>query len=133
VSFDLVKSGEAVAAVSAGNSGAAMALAMLVLRPLPGVERPAIAAVIPSLKGATVLLDAGANVDCKPIHLVQFAIMGDTYARHVLRVENPRVGVLSNGEEDSKGTDLTRAADEALRKSSLNYVGYVEGRDIFFG
>jgi glycerol-3-phosphate acyltransferase PlsX len=106
---------------------------MLVLRPLPGVERPAIAAVIPSLKGATVLLDAGANVDCKPLHLVQFAIMGDTYARYVLRVENPRVGVLSNGEEDSKGTDLTRAADEALRKSSLNYVGYVEARDIFFG
>lgn len=133
VAFDLVKAGEAAAAVSAGNSGAAMAVAMLVLRLLPGVERPAIAAVMPTLKGSTVLLDVGANVDCKPLHLVQFAIMGDVYARYLLKIENPRVGVLSNGAEDSKGTDLTRATDEALRKSSLHYTGYVEGRDIFSG
>jgi glycerol-3-phosphate acyltransferase PlsX len=133
VAFELVRAGEAVAAVSAGNSGAAMAVAMLVLRLLPGVERPAIAAVVPTFSGSAVLLDVGANVDCKPIHLVQFAIMGDVFSRHRLRIEAPRVGVLSNGEEDSKGTDLTRATDEALRKSSLNYIGYVEGRDIFNG
>lgn len=133
VAFDLVRAGEAVAAVSAGNSGAAMAVAMLVLRLLPGVERPAIAAVMPALNGSTVLLDVGANVDCKPIHLVQFAIMGDVFARHKLKIEAPRVGILSNGEEDTKGTELTRATDEALRKSSLNYIGYVEGRDIFTG
>ncbi|NTU59888.1 MAG: phosphate acyltransferase PlsX [Deltaproteobacteria bacterium] len=133
VAYELVKAGEAVAAVSAGNSGAAMALGMLVLRLLPGVERPAIATVMPNLHGSTVVLDVGANVDCKPIHLVHFALMGEVFARHVLKVENPRVGVLSNGEEASKGTELTRATDEALRKSSVNYIGYVEGRDIFLG
>jgi phosphate acyltransferase len=133
VAFDLVRSGEAVAAVSAGNSGAAMAVAMLVLRLLPGVERPAIAATLPTLGGTTVLLDVGANVDCKPVHLIQFALMGEVFAHHVLKIERPRVGVLSNGEEETKGTELTRAADEALRKSSLNYLGYVEGRDIFAG
>ena len=133
VAFDLVKSGEARAAVSAGNSGAAMAIAMLVLRLLPGVERPAIAALLPSLTGSTVVLDVGANVDCKPIHLVQFAIMGEVYSAHVLGVQRPRVGLLSNGEEDSKGTEITRSANEALKHSSLNYLGYVEGRDIFRG
>lgn len=133
VAFDLVKSGEARAAVSAGNSGAAMAIAMLVLRLLPGVDRPAIAAVLPSLTGSTVLVDVGANVDCKPIHLVQFAIMGEVFCRYVLSVERPRVGLLSNGEEETKGTDLTRSAHEALKHSSLRYLGYVEGRDIFDG
>lgn len=133
VAFDLVRAGEAVAAVSAGNSGATMALGMLVLRLLPGIERPAIATVMPNLRGSTVLLDVGANVDCKPIHLVHFAIMGEVFAQHVLRVANPKVGILSNGEEESKGTEVTRAADGALRKSSVNYVGYVEGRDIFLG
>jgi glycerol-3-phosphate acyltransferase PlsX len=133
VAFDLVKSGEARGAVSAGNSGAAMAIAMVVLRLLPGVERPAIAAVLPSLSGSTVLLDVGANVECKPIHLVQFAIMGEVFCHEVLGVERPRVGVLSNGEEETKGTDLTRSAHEALKHSSLNYVGYVEGRNIFEG
>ncbi len=133
VAFELVRSGEARAAVSAGNSGAAMALAMLSLRLLPGVERPAIAAVLPTLCGSTLLLDVGANVDCKPIHLVQFAIMGEVFSRYVLGVEQPRVAVLSNGEEESKGTDLTRTAHEALKHSSLGYKGYVEGRDIFLG
>jgi len=133
VAFDLVKAGEAAAAVSAGNSGAAMAIAMLVLGRLAGVERPCIAAVLPSLGGSTVLLDVGANVECKPIHLVHFAIMGEVFCRYVLQVERPRVGVLSNGEEESKGTDLTRSAHQALKHSSLNYVGYVEGRDIFPG
>ena len=133
VAFDLVKAGEARGVVSAGNSGAAMALAMLTLRLLPGVERPAIAAPVPSLHGSTVLVDAGANVDCKPLHLMQFAIMGEVYCRYMLRNERPRVGVLSNGEEESKGTDLTRSVHEALKHSSLNYIGYVEGRDIFLG
>lgn len=133
VAFDLVKAGEARAAVSAGNSGAAMAIAMLVLGRLPGVERPCIAAVLPTLSGSTVLLDVGANVDCKPIHLVQFAIMGEVFCRYVLQVERPRVGVLSNGEEESKGTELTRSAHQALKHSSLHYVGYMEGRDIFPG
>jgi glycerol-3-phosphate acyltransferase PlsX len=133
VAFDLVRGGEARAAVSAGNSGAAMAVAMVALRRLPGVERPAIAAMLPSLKGSTVVLDVGANVECKPIHLVQFAIMGEVFCRYVLQVDEPRVGLLSNGEEETKGTELTRSAHEALKHSSLNYVGYVEGRDIFGG
>lgn len=133
VAFDLVKAGEARAAVSAGNSGAAMAIAMLVLGRLPGVERPCIAAVLPSLAGSTVLLDVGANVECKPMHLVHFAIMGEVFCRYVLQVERPRIGVLSNGEEETKGTELTRSAHQALKHSSLNYVGYVEGRDIFPG
>jgi len=133
VCFDLVKAGEARAAVSAGNSGAAMALGMLVLGRLEGVERPCIAALLPSLTGSTVVLDVGANVDCKPIHLVQFGIMGEVFCRYVLEVERPRVGVLSNGEEETKGTELTRSAHHALKHSSLNYVGYVEGRDIFPG
>jgi glycerol-3-phosphate acyltransferase PlsX len=133
VALDLVKTGEARGAVSAGNSGAAMALAMLALRLLPGVERPAIAAPLPSLHGSTVVLDVGANVECKPLHLVQFAIMGEVYCRYLLGREQPRVGVLSNGEEEGKGTDLTRSAHEALKHSSLNYIGYVEGRDIFLG
>ncbi|MDF1553453.1 MAG: phosphate acyltransferase PlsX [Deferrisomatales bacterium] len=133
VAFELVKAGEARGVVSAGNSGAAMALAMLILRLLPGLERPAIAAPVPSLHGSTVLLDVGANVDCKPLHLVQFAIMGEVYCRYMLCNDRPRVGVLSNGEEESKGTELTRSAHEALKHSSLNYIGYVEGRDIFLG
>ncbi len=133
VAFDLVKSGEAQAAVSAGNSGAAMAVAVLVLRLLKGVDRPAIAAVLPTLAGSSVLLDVGANTDCKPMHLVQFAVMGEVFCRYVLGIDRPRVGVLSNGGEESKGTDLTRNAHQALKHSSLNYLGYVEGRDIFQG
>ena len=133
VAFQLVKAGEARAAVSAGNSGAAMAFAVLTLGRLPGVDRPAIAAVLPSLGGATVLLDVGANAECKPIHLVQFAVMGEVFSRYVLQVPRPRVGILSNGEEETKGTDLTRSAHAALKHSSLNYLGYVEGRDIFAG
>lgn len=133
VSFDLVKQGEAQAAVSAGNSGAAMAVAMVVLRRLPGVDRPAIAAVLPSLSGFSVLIDSGANVECRPIHLIQFAIMGSVFCRKVLQIDAPRVGLLSNGEEEVKGTDLTRSVHAALKHSDLNYKGYVEGRDVFTG
>ena len=133
VAFDLVKSGEAEAVVSAGNSGATMAAGMFVLKRLKGIDRPAIAQIFPTLRGKTLVLDVGGNVDCKPIHLVQFAIMGEVYARHVIGVEQPRIGLLSNGEEDSKGNELTRETNAILKNISFDYEGYVEGRDIFNG
>jgi glycerol-3-phosphate acyltransferase PlsX len=130
VALQLVKSGEAQAVVSAGNSGAMLALAVTTLGTLKGVDRPAIVTAIPALGGHTCLLDAGANTECKPLHFVQFAIMGDVYARFVRGIPSPRVGILSNGEEDSKGTDLTRLAHAMLQRAHLNYIGYVEGRDL---
>jgi glycerol-3-phosphate acyltransferase PlsX len=133
VAFDLVKNGEADAVVSAGNSGATMAAGMFVLKRLAGIERPAIAQVFPTLRGHTLVLDVGGNVDCKPVHLVQFAIMGEVYARLVMGAAKPRIGLLSNGEEESKGNELTRETNALLKKVSLDYVGYVEGRDIFNG
>lgn len=133
VCFDLVKAGEASAVVSAGNSGAAMAAGMFVLKRLGGVDRPSIAVSVPTVKEPAVLLDAGGNVDCKPIHLVQFAIMGDVYARYVLKKTNPTVGLLSNATEESKGNELTRLTNELLKKTSLNYVGCVEGKEIYKG
>jgi phosphate acyltransferase len=133
VAFELVESGEAQGVVSAGNSGAVLATGMYVLKRLEGVDRPAIAAILPTLKGVSVLLDGGANVVCKPSHLAQFGIMGDVYARYILGKENPKVGLLSNGEEDSKGNDLTRKAHAILKNSFINYVGYVEGMDVYDG
>ena len=133
VAFDLLKRGEASAVVSAGNSGAVLATAVFVLEKLTGVDRPAIGTMFPTLKGATLLLDAGANVDCKPFHLVQFAVMGDAYAKYILKKEKPIVGLLSNGEEESKGNELIRETNAILKKSSIGYVGPVEGRDIFNG
>ncbi len=133
VCFELVKSGEASAVVTAGNSGAAMAAGILLFKKIRGVERPAIAVAVPTMKAPAVLLDVGGNVDCKPLHLVQFAIMGDVYARYVLREERPRVGLLSNGEEEGKGNELTRETHACIKKLPLNYVGYVEGRDIYRG
>jgi len=133
VAFDLVKQGEAHAVVSAGNSGATMAAGMFVLKRIKGIDRPAIATIMPSLKGQTLVLDAGGNVDCKPLHLAQFGLMGQVYAAHVLGVDNPQVGLLSNGEEESKGNDLTRDAHQLLKKSSYRYKGYVEGRDVYNG
>jgi glycerol-3-phosphate acyltransferase PlsX len=130
VAFRAVKAGEASAVVSAGNTGAMLALAVTILGNLSGVDRPAIVTAIPALHGYTYLLDAGANIDCKPLHLVQFAVMGEIYARTARGVSSPRVGVLSNGEEDSKGTDATRAAHDILKRLPLRYVGYVEGRDL---
>jgi glycerol-3-phosphate acyltransferase PlsX len=100
---------------------------------LPEVSRPAILITVPSMAKGTVIVDAGANVDCKPKHLVQFAQMGAIYAERVMGINQPRVGVLSNGEEDSKGNELTRAASQQLGATRLNYIGYVEGRDIFNG
>ncbi|MBN2331885.1 MAG: phosphate acyltransferase PlsX [Deltaproteobacteria bacterium] len=133
VGIDLVRDGRAQGVISAGNSGAAMALAMFSLKKLEHIDRPAIVANLPTLKNSTVLLDVGGNVDCKPLHLAQFAVMGSVYATHILERTAPKVGLLSNGEESSKGNELTRETDALLRKSSLNYIGYIEGRDIYPG
>jgi len=133
VAFELVQGGEAQAVVSAGNSGATMAVGMFLLKRISGIDRPAIATILPNLQDQTVVLDAGANVDCKPFHLAQFATMGEVYAHSVLGKVRPRIGVLANGEEDSKGNDLTREAHRLLKDSGMNYVGYVEGRDIYNG
>jgi len=133
VAFELVKAGEAVAAVSAGNSGATMAAGMYVLKRMNGIDRPAIAQLFPTVSGKTLVLDVGGNVDCKPIHLVQFAVMGEVYARLMMGITSPRIGLLSNGEEASKGNELTRETSGLLRGKPVNYVGYVEGRDIFNG
>jgi glycerol-3-phosphate acyltransferase PlsX len=133
VAFELVQGGEAQAVVSAGNSGATMAVGMFLLKRISGIDRPAIATILPNLQDQTVVLDAGANVDCKPLHLAQFATMGEVYAHSVLGKVRPRVGLLANGEEDSKGNDLTREAHRMLKDSDMNYVGFVEGRDIYNG
>ncbi len=133
VAIDLVGSGKADAVVSAGNSGAMMALSMFVLRKLPGVFRPAIVGVLPSYRGYTVFVDMGANVDCKPHYLLQFAVMGSVYAKKLFNLSNPSVGLLSNGEEEGKGNELTYQTNDLLKKSSLNYQGYAEGKDIYMG
>src|SRR5437764_12574913 len=135
VGTKLVTEGRADGFVSAGNTGAAMATAKMVIGMLPGVDRPALAAMIPT-KGAkpTLLLDVGANSDCKPHHMAQFAIMGDAYSRSVLGTTRPSVGLMSIGEEEAKGNDLTKEAFPLMRDlASLNFVGNVEGRDVFTG
>jgi glycerol-3-phosphate acyltransferase PlsX len=130
----LVRDGVAAGFVTAGNTGAAMATAKMVLGALPGVDRPALAIPMPSSKGnPCVLLDVGANVDCKANNLAQFAVMGEIYARSVLKIESPRVGLLNVGEEESKGNDLTREAFPLLKALPIRFVGNVEGRDIFSG
>ncbi|MCL6582008.1 MAG: phosphate acyltransferase PlsX [bacterium] len=133
VSTELVKSGEAEAVVSAGNTGAAMATAKILLGALRGVERPAIATILPTAKDIALLLDAGANVDCKPRHLLQFAIMGYTYSKDILGVKNPRVGLLNIGEEESKGNELTKESFKTLKEGGLNFIGNVEGKDLYSG
>ncbi|HEV2283323.1 MAG TPA: phosphate acyltransferase PlsX [bacterium] len=133
VALDLVRRGEADAMVSAGNTGAVMAAALLTLRPIEGIDRPAIAAVLPTQRGRAIMLDAGANVDCRPKHLLQFGVMGSVYAARVLGIESPRVGLLSNGEEDTKGNELVLRAAELLRRSGLRFIGNVEGRGVFAG
>ena len=134
VGLKLVREGVAAGFVTAGNTGAAMATAKMVLGALPGVDRPALATPMPSSKGnPCVLLDVGANVDCKASNLAQFAVMGEIYARSVLKIESPRVGLLNVGEEESKGNDLTREAFPLLKALPIRFVGNVEGRDIFSG
>lgn len=129
----LVKDGEADAIISAGNTGAAMAASLLTLGRIPGVSRPAIAIPMPTVKGVTVLLDAGANADCDPEDLLQFAIMGSIYAEAVLKITGPKVGLLNIGEEEEKGNRLTLATYGRLKESSLHFIGNIEGRDIPFG
>jgi glycerol-3-phosphate acyltransferase PlsX len=133
VAASLVRDGEAAAFISAGNTGAAMAVAMFTMGVLPGVDRPAIAVVLPNKRGRTVLLDVGANVDPKPWHLAQYAVMGHVYARDILGVAEPRVGLLSVGEEEGKGNELVREVFKRLEESPINFIGNVEGRDVYNG
>jgi len=128
---DLVKKGDASAIVSAGHTGAAVAATTIKLRTLPGVDRPGIAAVIPSETNIFVLIDAGANSDPRPDHLVQYAIMGSVYSRHVLGYPKPTVGLMSIGDEDMKGSDLTKEVFKLLKQSGLNFRGNIEGHDLF--
>lgn len=133
VAVNLVKEGVAQAAVSAGNTGALMAISRFVLKTLPGIERPAIASILPSVNGKTYVLDLGANVDCGPEHLLQFGIMGSALVSALEHKERPTVGLLNIGEEDIKGNEAVKQAAELLRASGLNFYGNVEGNDIYKG
>jgi glycerol-3-phosphate acyltransferase PlsX len=134
VGLRLVRDGKADGFITAGNTGAAMATAKMVLGALPGVDRPALAAVFPTAQGtASIMLDVGANVDSKPHNLEQWAVMGEIYARAIFGAEHPRVGLLSIGEEETKGNELTRAAHQLLKRLPLQFVGNVEGRDLYNG
>lgn len=128
---NLLKAGEAEALISPGNTGGVVAASTIRLRPMAGIERSAIAAVIPAPENDFLLLDAGANVECRPLHLLQFAIMGSTYAREVMHLPKPRVGLLSVGTEDIKGNDLTQETFKLCKQVDLNFVGNVEGHDLF--
>ena len=133
VAVDLLASGEADAVVSAGNTGAAMATAKFVLKSVEGIERPAIATLMPSIhrNRPFVLLDIGANTDCKPLYLFQFALMGDAYARTLLHLDNPRVALLNNGEEEGKGYLQLKETYDLLKQSTLNFTGNIEGKSMF--
>jgi glycerol-3-phosphate acyltransferase PlsX len=133
VANELVKSGDAQAVVSAGNTGASMVAAFFVLEVIKGVERPAIATTLPTLTGLAIMLDVGANVDCNAQHLFQFGIMGHEYGKCVFNKPNPRVGLLSIGEEDSKGNEVTKETFKLLKGSAINFIGNVEGRDVYAG
>jgi glycerol-3-phosphate acyltransferase PlsX len=134
VAVNRMREGSVAGIVSAGNTGAVMATAKVIAGSLPVVARPVLTAVFPTQKGRpSILLDVGANVDCKPLHLEQFAIMGDIYSRVIFGVRRPRIGLLSIGEEDTKGNELTREVFKVLKQAPLNFVGNVEGRDIFEG
>jgi glycerol-3-phosphate acyltransferase PlsX len=133
VAVNLVKSGEAHACVSAGNTGALMAISRFVLKTLPGIDRPAIAGIMPTMKGEVYVLDLGANVNCTPEHLLQFGIMGSILVSAMQHKERPSVGLLNIGEEDIKGNDVVKQAAELLHASGLNFYGNVEGDDIFKG
>jgi glycerol-3-phosphate acyltransferase PlsX len=133
VGVKLQKEGEADAFVSAGSTGAVMTSSLLFLRRLPGVDRPAIGAILPTASNPTLLLDAGANVDCKPQHLLQFAFLGRIYAQDLMGVDNPRIGLLNIGEEPEKGNELSVESHKLLRDAELNFVGNIEGREIIRG
>jgi glycerol-3-phosphate acyltransferase PlsX len=133
VGIDLVKSGEADVFVTAGNTGGALATSYYRLGLVPGLERPAVTALFPVKDGFTVVLDIGANPECKPQHLYQFAIMGSIYANKILQIDNPRIGLLSNGEEAGKGNQLIKDTYPLLEASNLNFIGNVEGKELFGG
>ena len=133
VGMDILKRDEADGFVSAGNTGAVVCAATLSLRLLPGIERPGIAVTVPTLTGNTVIIDVGANIDTKPIHLLQYGIMADAYAKYILHKTSPSIGLLNVGEEESKGTGFVKEAHALLSESKLNFIGNIEGRDIYAG
>ena len=133
IGLDLVKDCTAAAFLSAGNTGAVLAYSTVILRPLNGVDRPAIAIQLPTLKGNAILLDAGANVDCKTSQLFQFGIMGHVFAEYILGKQNPRVGLLSIGEEDGKGNEIVKEAFQMLKSSHINFIGNIEGKEVYQG
>lgn len=133
VGLELLKKDQADAFISAGNTGAVVCAATLFLRLLPGIERPGIAIVIPTLKGSSVIIDVGANITPKAIHLLQYGIMADAFSRYIVGKENPTVGLLNVGEEETKGTEFIKEAHTLLSESKLNFIGNIEGRDVYAG
>ncbi|NOR21382.1 MAG: phosphate acyltransferase PlsX [Candidatus Aminicenantes bacterium] len=133
IGAELVKKGEAEAFVSTGNTGAVVYLSKKILGALKGVEKPALSLLVPNLKGLTLLIDVGANVNCRPHHLEQFGMMGHIFMESVLGLKNPRIGLMSIGEEDSKGNELTKEAFKKLQASPLNFIGNIEGKDMYSG
>ncbi|MGE4357898.1 MAG: phosphate acyltransferase PlsX [Candidatus Omnitrophota bacterium] len=133
VGVEMVKKGKADCFVSAGNTGAVVCATTLEWGLIPGIERPGIAIVFPTLEGVCILIDAGANINPKPIHLYQYAVMGTIYAKYLLHIDNPRVGLLNIGEEETKGTDFLKETRQLLLKGGVNFIGNVEGGDIFRG
>jgi glycerol-3-phosphate acyltransferase PlsX len=133
VGLNLVKEGVGGAFFSAGNTGAVVCAATLGLGLLPGIERPGISILVPTLKGPSLVIDVGANIDAKPMHLLQYGIMADVYLRHILNNPDPKVGILNIGEEETKGTDFIKETRELFEKSHLNFIGNVEGKDLFSG
>ena len=133
VGLDLVKQGNGAAFLSAGNTGAVLAFSTVILRPVKGVDRPAIAIQLPTSKGTSILLDAGANVDCKTNQLFQFGIMGHVFAEYILEKENPSVGLLSIGEEDGKGNEIVKETFQMLKNSHINFIGNLEGKEVYRG
>lgn len=133
VGVNLVRDGKGDAFFSAGNTGAVVCAATLGLGLLPGIERPGIALITPTLKGVSLIIDVGANIDAKPTQLLQYGVMADVYLRYILNRPNPTVGILNIGEEETKGTEFVKETRELLEKSSLNFIGNIEGKDLFSG
>ncbi|MBL7158576.1 MAG: phosphate acyltransferase PlsX [Candidatus Omnitrophica bacterium] len=133
VGINLIKDGKADAFVSAGNTGAVVCAAALKLRTLPGVDRPGIGVVFPTLKNPCLVLDVGANIDCTPKHLLHYGIMGSVYSKYILGISNPTIGLLNIGQEEYKGTELVKEARKLMKASKLNFVGYVEANEVFLG
>jgi glycerol-3-phosphate acyltransferase PlsX len=130
---DLVKNHQAEAMVSAGNTGAVMSISKNVLGTLRSIDRPALAIMIPTLKGNSLLVDVGANVDSKPKNLIQYALMGKVYLEHVQGIRNPRIGLMSIGEEEGKGNELIKTTHNLLKSLDINFIGNIEGRDVYLG